>query len=201
VFASIAPAVALEKNHRRRRCQLTLPQLKTDSLALVAVVALAAFASPALAAMNTDRTLPTAGATCVAQFDALLKKHYGADAKCAKLIKGMLSTADPAKCPDADSAPGSAVQKCMGASEETSKAWEEFVKKCEVMNVANVRDSFFFCWFLGSGRRRAHPALTPPPPPKRQRPQQPTTTAPGRGRGRRRPQALVHARLRHHRGI
>lgn len=148
----------------RRRRQLTLlarpPSLnskpKKHSL-VVLVAALAALASPALAAMNTDRTLPTAGATCVAQFDALLKKHYAADAKCAKLIKGMLSTADPAKCPDADSAPGSAVQKCMGASEETSKAWEDFVKKCEVMNVANV--SGFVSGVLRSAprrRRRAH---------------------------------------------
>lgn len=108
---------------------------------------LAAAPLAARAAMNTDRTLGTSGATCVSQFDALMAKHYAApaDAKCAKLVRGMLSTADPAKCPDADSAPGSAVQKCMGKSKESSEAWETFVKKCEVMNVANVSPCFFCC--------------------------------------------------------
>jgi hypothetical protein len=90
--------------------------------------------------MQTDRTVPTAGTTCVAQFDALIAKHYAADAKCAKLIRGMLSTADPDECPEEESEAGSPVQKCMGKSEETSEAWEDFVKKCEVMNVANVSD-------------------------------------------------------------
>ena len=177
---------------------------------------LAAAPLAARAAMNTDRTLGTSGATCVSQFDALMAKHYAApaDAKCAKLVRGMLSTADPAKCPDADSAPGSAVQKCMGKSKESSEAWETFVKKCEVMNVANVSPCFFCCRvFFSLIRARScsfafsPPADAPPPLPfppadaPTTRTHTQNTAAPGRGRGRRRPQALVHARLCQHRGV
>ena len=85
---------------------------------------------------HQHRTLTTAGAACIDRFNALVKKEYGkADDKCASLIRAALSTADPKKCPEGSrDASGSDVQKCMA---KAPKAWTDFVRACEVMNVAN----------------------------------------------------------------
>ncbi|GBF92644.1 hypothetical protein Rsub_05013 [Raphidocelis subcapitata] len=101
------------------------------------LLVLAVLAASCQAAMITDRTLPTSGSVCIDRFNALIKAQYKDDAACADLIKAALSTTDPQKCPEGSRKAGSKVQKCMSKTPAASTAWVDFVRSCEVMNVAN----------------------------------------------------------------
>ncbi|KAI8466463.1 MAG: hypothetical protein J3K34DRAFT_472571 [Monoraphidium minutum] len=103
---------------------------------MFAVVA-ALLLAGAQAAMNTDRTLTTAGAACMDRFTSLMKEQYKGDTKCPDLIKAAMSTSDPAKCPAGSQGEHSQVQECMAKNDATAKAWSGFIRTCEVLNVAN----------------------------------------------------------------
>lgn len=106
-------------------------------LALVAVAAPMAAAGPtrALLAMNTDRTLPTAGQTCLDSFDQIMTEQYN-DTRCPDLIKQAMSGTSESTCPPGGAGEGSDVQKCMSQNQ--------------------------VCFFQAV--RRVHPHDTSPPP-------------------------------------
>jgi len=108
----------------------------TQSRNLMLLVLLVCAAAVYADISKTDATLNTLGRTCMNKYQTILIDLYQDDKTCGDLITTAWEVTGK-KCPSTKI--GSDVHKCLSKSEASIKRWVDFVKECEVMNVA-VRD-------------------------------------------------------------